>query len=124
MNDYLFKIQVRTEYLFDQSKPSEDQYVFAYHITITNEGKRAAQLIARHWVIQDAHNKIEEVRGLGVVGHQPFLEPSAHFEYTSAAVIATPQGSMRGEYLFVTEEGKTFEVPILEFVLTQPHTLH
>jgi ApaG protein len=84
----------------------------------------AAQLISRHWVITDANNHIDEVRGLGVVGHQPLLAPGEQFEYTSGTALATPQGSMTGEYFCVAEDGHQFEVSIPEFVLSLPRTLH
>jgi len=84
----------------------------------------AAQVIARHWVITDANNHTEEVRGLGVVGHQPLLQPGEHFEYTSGTALQTQQGSMYGEYFCVAEDGHRFEAPIPEFVLSLPRTLH
>lgn len=117
-------VTVRTQYLEDQSDPDNSQYVFAYAITIKNSGDVAAQLISRHWVITDANNLVQEVRGLGVVGHQPLLQPGEHFEYTSGATLATPQGSMRGAYFCVAQDGKQFEALIPEFVLSLPRTLH
>jgi ApaG protein len=119
-----FTVSVKTRYLPEQSEPERSHYVFAYTITIRNTGQVAAQLISRHWVIVDANNRMEEVRGLGVVGHQPLLKPSEQFEYTSGTVLPTPQGSMRGEYFCVTEDGAQFEAPIPEFVLSLPRTLH
>ena len=121
---YDFNISVRTQYLPDQSDPDRTNFVFTYTITITNTGTIGAQLIARHWVITDANNHIEEVRGLGVVGHQPLLQPGEQFEYTSGTQMATPQGSMLGEYFFVAEDGHRFEINIPEFVLSLPRTLH
>jgi len=121
---YDFAVTVRTQYLEDQSNPDKDHFVFAYAITIKNTGDIAAQLIARHWVITDANNKVQEVRGLGVVGHQPLLQPGEQFEYSSGTQIATPQGSMGGEYFCVAEDGHRFEVPIPEFLLSLPRTLH
>ena len=121
---YDFAVTVRTQYLEDQSNPDKDHFVFAYAITIKNTGDIAAQLISRHWVITDANNKVQEVRGLGVVGHQPLLQPGEQFEYSSGTQIATPQGSMGGEYFCVAEDGHRFEVPIPEFVLAQPGALH
>src|ERR1700739_3361625 len=118
MADYEFTVSVRTQYLPDQSDPDHSNYVFAYAITIKNTGKVAAQLISRHWVITDANNKVEEVRGLGAVGHQPLLQPGAQFEYTSGTMLGTPQGSMRGEYFCVAEDGHQFEALIPEFVLS------
>ncbi|MBX9900340.1 MAG: Co2+/Mg2+ efflux protein ApaG [Burkholderiaceae bacterium] len=124
MSAYQFEISVVTQYLQDQSEPDHGQYVFAYTITIKNTGTVAAQLISRHWVITDAKNQVQEVKGLGVVGHQPFLQPGQVFEYSSGSSLTTPQGSMKGEYFFVAEDGHRFEVPIPEFVLSLPRTLH
>lgn len=124
MPSYDFAVTVRTQYLPEQSNPDRTTFVFTYTITIKNTGSIAAQLIARHWVITDANNHVEEVRGLGVVGHQPLLQPGEQFEYTSGTQIATPQGSMAGEYFCVAEDGHRFEVKIPEFVLSLPRTLH
>lgn len=124
MSVYQFSVSVRTQYLADKSDPEQEQFVFAYTITIKNVGKIAAQLISRHWVITDANNHIEEVRGLGVVGHQPLMQPGEQFEYSSGAVLQTQQGSMRGEYFCVAEDGHQFETDIPEFVLSLPRTLH
>jgi ApaG protein len=121
---YDFAITVRTHYLPEQSKPDRTLHVFSYTITIKNTGSVPAQLIARHWVITDANGKIQEVRGLGVVGHQPLLKPGEEFEYTSGTQLETAQGSMVGEYFFVAEDGHRFEVKIPEFVLSLPRTLH
>ena len=124
MPAYEFAVKVRTQYLPEQSNPERDQYVFSYTITIKNTGSVPAQLISRHWVITDANNNVQEVSGLGVVGHQPLLKPGEEFEYTSGTQMATPQGSMYGEYFCVAEDGHRFEVPIPEFVLSLPHALH
>lgn len=121
---YELTVSVRTQYLADQSEPDRSQFVFAYAVTITNTGQTTAQLISRHWVITDANNHIEEIRGLGVVGHQPLLEPGQVFEYTSGATLTTPQGSMRGAYFCVAEDGEQFQANIPEFVLSLPRTLH
>ncbi|TFW32012.1 Co2+/Mg2+ efflux protein ApaG [Massilia horti] len=121
---YDFAVTVRTQYLPEQSNPDRTTFVFTYTITIQNTGTVPTQLIARHWVITDANNHTEEVSGLGVVGHQPLLQPGEQFEYTSGTQLATPQGSMRGEYFCVAEDGHRFEVPIPEFVLSLPRTLH
>jgi len=117
-------VAVATEYLPDQSEPAAARYVFAYTITITNTGGVPAQLISRHWIITDADGKVQEVRGLGVVGHQPLLKPGEHFEYTSGSALATPVGTMKGSYHMVAEDGTQFEAPIPEFVLSMPRTLH
>lgn len=124
MAAYEFTVTVRTQYLPEQSDPSRSNYVFTYTITIKNTGTAGAQLISRHWVITDASNHVDEVRGLGVVGHQPLLQPGEQFEYTSGTQLATPQGSMTGEYFCVAEDGHQFETTIPEFVLSLPRTLH
>lgn len=121
---YEFTVAVSTQYLADQSDPERANYVFAYAVTIKNTGEAPAQLISRHWVITDANNRVEEVRGLGVVGHQPLLQPGEQFEYTSGTALTTPQGSMLGEYFCVAEDGTQFEAKIPEFVLSLPRTLH
>ena len=112
------------QYLPEESDPERRQYAFAYTLTIRNSGQVPAQLIARHWVITDSDKHEQEVKGLGVVGHQPLLKPGEQFEYTSWAVIATPVGTMRGEYFCVAEDGERFEAPVPEFVLRMPRTLH
>lgn len=124
MSAYDLNVSVTTRYVDDQSAPDRSNYVFTYSVTIKNTGKVGAQLISRHWVITDANNRIEEVRGLGVVGRQPLLQPGEEFEYTSGTQLATPQGSMQGEFFFVAEDGKKFEVKVPEFVLSLPRTLH
>lgn len=124
MAAYELTVSVRTQYLDDQSDPNREKYVFAYAVTIKNTGQVGAQLISRHWVITDANNHSEEVRGLGVVGQQPFLRPGEQFEYTSGATIKTPHGSMTGEYFCVAEDGEQFAAKIPEFVLSLPRTLH
>lgn len=121
---YEIEIEVATQYLPEQSNPDEERYFFAYSITVTNTGTEAAQLISRHWVITDAAGKVEEVRGLGVVGHQPFLKPGESFEYSSGCPLATPVGTMRGSYQMVAEDGTRFEAPVSEFILAMPRTLH
>jgi ApaG protein len=124
MAAYEFTVSVKTQYLAEQSDPEHSNYVFAYTITIRNTGQIAAQLISRHWTIKDANNHVEEVRGLGVVGHQPLLRPGEQFEYTSGTGLSTPQGSMTGKYFCVAEDGQQFEATIPEFLLTLPRTLH
>jgi len=112
------------QYIADQSDEAASRYVFAYTVTITNTGSLPAQLISRHWVITDAHQEVQEVRGLGVVGEQPLLQPGQKFEYTSGTAIATPVGSMRGTYQMVAEDGEHFEAEIPEFALSMPRVLH
>lgn len=124
MAAYEMSVSVVTQYLQEQSNPDQANFVFAYTITIKNTGTVSVQVISRHWIITDAKNHIEEVKGLGVVGHQPFLAPGQSFEYTSGSSLTTPQGSMKGSYFCVAEDGHRFEVTIPEFVLSIPRTLH
>lgn len=121
---YQFSISVQVRYLPDQSDPSASQFAFAYTVTIVNTGKVAAQLISRHWIIRDEQDEIVEVKGLGVVGQQPFLKSGEKFEYTSGSRIATPIGTMEGSYFFVAEDGHRFDQPIAPFTLAVPRTLH
>ena len=121
---YHISINVNTAYLDEQSDPSADRYVFAYTITIANTGTVAAQLISRHWIITDAENVTQEVKGLGVVGEQPLLRPGESFEYTSGTAMATPVGSMRGAYQMVAEDGNKFDAEIPMFTLSMPRVLH
>lgn len=121
---YEVRVEVVTRFLDEQSDADENRYTFAYSITIINTGTVAAQLISRHWIITDANNEVQEVRGLGVVGHQPLLQPNQSFEYTSGCVLATPVGSMKGSYQMTAEDGMQFEAPIAEFVLSMPRVLH
>lgn len=120
-----FTCSVVVRELPEQTSPKDGQYAFAYTVTIVNTGAVPAQLIGRHWVITDEHGRSEQVRGLGVVGHQPLLKPGERFEYTSWTRIGTPAGSMRGTYLCMTDEAQPFEAPIPEFRLGgAPATLH
>lgn len=121
---YEFKVSVITKYLPQQSDPTASRYVFSYTITVKNMGSMKAQLIARHWIIKDANGNEEQVRGLGVIGYQPLLNPGQEFEYTSGTAIETPIGSMHGTYLCVAEDGAQFDAIIPEFVLALPRTLH
>ncbi len=121
---YEITVQARTQYLEEQSRPDQDHYVFAYTITIANTGTVPAQLISRHWIITDSNHRIEEVRGLGVVGEQPLLKPGEAYEYTSGSALATPVGIMRGSYQMVAEDGTRFDAPIPEFTLSVPRILH
>jgi ApaG protein len=121
---YQFSITVNTEYLAEQSDPSTDRYVFAYTISIANTGTVAAQLISRHWIITDAENVVQEVKGLGVVGEQPLLRPGESFEYTSGTALATPVGTMRGSYQMAAEDGNKFDAEIPVFTLAMPRVLH
>lgn len=121
---YEITVSARTAFVPDQSDENSARYVFAYTITITNTGNVPAQLVSRHWIITDAENQVQEVRGAGVVGEQPLLRPQESFEYTSGAAIATPVGTMRGSYQMVAEDGVKFDAPIPEFTLSMPRVLH
>ncbi len=123
-NKQKIAINVRTQYLAEQSDASQKRYVFTYTVTIANQGTGVAQLISRHWIITDADNQVQEVKGLGVVGNQPLLKPGESFEYTSGCVLETPVGTMRGSYQMVSDDGSPFEAEIPEFVLAIPRTLH
>jgi len=121
---YEIDVTVATRYLPDQSDLAAGRHVFAYTVTVRNTGNVPAQLISRHWLITDAEGQVQEVRGLGVVGHQPLLEPGQSFEYTSGCSLATPVGTMKGSYQMTAEDGVQFDAPIPEFVLSMPRTLH
>ena len=123
-NQYAFSVSVQASYLPDQSNVEENKFAFAYTVTITNVGNIAAQLISRHWVITDSHGHVQEVKGLGVVGAQPLLNPNQQFEYTSGTVLATQEGEMRGSYFMVAGDGTPFEAIIEPFLLAQPRVLH
>ncbi len=111
-------------YIDSQSSPDENRYVFAYTITITNAGTASAKLLSRHWLITDSNGKIQEVRGDGVVGEQPRLQPGETYSYTSGAMIETPVGTMRGKYQLISDEGENFNAKIPQFTLSIPRTLH
>jgi ApaG protein len=121
---YRVSVQVQSQYLPEQSVPGDRMFAFAYTVTIRNDGSVPAQLVSRHWHIEDETGKVVEVDGLGVVGQQPLLAPGESFEYTSGSQIGTPKGSMQGSYFFVAEDGHRFDVPIPLFVLAMPRTLH
>ena len=132
MSKYQLTCQVVPRHLPEQSEPAQGVYAFAYTVTIVNTGEVPTQLIARHWIIEDAMGRTEEVKGLGVVGHQPLLKPGQAFEYTSGTRLRTPTGTMHGSYFFVAEDGERFDVDIPLFVLDalsgsdggEPRTLH
>ena len=118
------RIDVETSYLREQSNPQEQRYVFSYTITIHNDGGSPATLLTRHWTITDANGTVKEVRGEGVVGEQPRLEPGQGFRYSSGAVLETPVGTMQGSYQMVDGEGRRFDAPIPLFRLAMPGILH
>jgi ApaG protein len=117
-------ISVQTAYLPEQSEPEAERFVFSYTITIRNDGPGPARLLNRHWVITDANGEVQEVRGEGVVGEQPYLRPGESFRYTSGTVLGTPVGSMEGAYEMVADNGDRFLAPIAAFSLSVPRTLH
>ena len=119
-----FTCAVSVRHLPEQSDPQSGQHAFAYTVSIHNSGDITGQLVARHWIITDANGQVQEVRGLAVVGHQPVLKPGESFEYSSWTRLETPQGTMRGSFLCVTEEAEVFEAPVQEFGLTQVSALH
>ena len=118
------EISVETQYIDNQSRPDDKHFVYAYTITIKNRCAVPAQLISRRWVITDANNARHEVRGLGVVGEQPRLQPGEAFTYTSGVVIETETGTMEGSYQMRTDEDRLFDTPIPTFLLAPPHAVH
>ena len=119
-----FTVTVVPRYIASQSDPDEPRFVFAYTVTIRNTGDIAAQLLSRHWIITDGEQRVQEVRGPGVIGEQPTLNPGEAFEYTSGCPLPTPVGTMRGTYHCVAADGTRFAVTIPEFVLSMPRVLH
>ena len=118
------RVEVETSYVDEQSDPNERRYVFSYTITIRNEGSVPARLLKRHWIITDSNGKVQEVRGEGVVGEQPYLKPGQGFRYSSGAVLETPVGAMQGSYEMVADDGEQFDAPIAAFRLAMPGLLH
>ncbi len=118
------QVDVEAVYIAEQSAPRSRRYVFAYTVHISNRGTRPAQLRSRHWIITDGDGKIEEVKGPGVVGHQPSLQPGEHFEYTSGCILRTPRGEMRGTYQMHRPDGSIFDAAIAPFALALPHSLN
>ncbi|WP_440223511.1 Co2+/Mg2+ efflux protein ApaG [Dokdonella sp. MW10] len=117
-------VHVETRFVDDQSRPDDNRYVFAYTITLRNEGDMPARLLSRHWIITDGNGQVREVRGEGVVGEQPHMDPGEGYEYTSGAILETAVGTMRGSYQMVADDGTRFEADIPSFVLSIPRTLH
>lgn len=117
-------IDIETHYLDKQSDPESKRFVFSYHITITNHNPMPVQLLNRQWLITDGNQHVQEVKGEGVVGEQPLIEPEASYSYTSGAVLATSVGSMQGYYEMVTNDGELFKAPIPAFTLARPNALH
>jgi len=121
---YEITVVPKAQYVAEQSDPDRNQYVFAYTIRITNTGSVTAQLVSRHWVIVDADQRVQEVKGVGVVGQQPVIKPGETFEYTSGASLATSVGTMKGTYQMLAEDGRPFDAAIPQFTLSVPRTLH
>lgn len=117
-------VDVKSEYIPSESNPEKAKYLFSYTITIKNQGVLAARLLGRYWKITTRDGKVQEVRGDGVVGKHPHIQPAGEFVYTSAAILDTPVGMMQGEYEMIADNGERFEVAIPAFTLAVPHTLH
>jgi ApaG protein len=117
-------ISVQTQYLSEQSDPDNDRYAFAYTIGIENRGEEPVKLLSRRWLITDDNNQVEEVRGEGVVGLQPQIQPGQKFVYTSGAVLTTQFGTMQGSYQMTTPDGTRFDAEIPAFLLSRPHSVH
>lgn len=117
-------VVVEPQYLAEQSQPDERRFLFAYTVRISNNSQQAIQVVSRQWVITDGEQRVQEVGGLGVVGKQPLIAPGETFEYTSGCPLPTAVGTMRGTYHCVAENGIPFDVPIQEFMLAAPRTLH
>ena len=124
LEEYFCEVEAEPIYLEAHSSPETDKYVFAYTIRIINTGGYPVKLVSRYWKITDANGEVQEVKGEGVVGQQPVIEPGEGFEYTSSAVIATPVGTMRGTYKMIAEDGTPFDTKIPAFHLQIPRTLH
>lgn len=118
------RVRVESAYVEEQSDSGQNRYVFAYTVTIRNEGSVAAQLLTRHWIITDSNGKIQEVRGEGVVGEQPHLRPGEAFQYTSGTMLETPVGTMHGSYQMLADDGTEFNAEISPFILSVPRMLH
>lgn len=122
--NYSVSVEAESFFVAEQSLPRQGQYAFAYRIIIRNAGAVAAKLLTRHWIITDANGKVQEVRGEGVVGEQPHLQPGEAFQYTSGAVIETPVGTMQGSYQMIADDGERFDADIPAFTLAVPRILH
>lgn len=118
------RVQVRPDYLPQQSDPRNGLWMFAYHVQISNAGPDTVQLVSRHWIVTDANGRVEEIRGPGVVGEQPVLKPGETFEYTSGCPLSTPMGTMHGSYQMVTRKGERFDAQIAPFTLAEPYTVN
>ena len=124
MSSHPIHVSVIPQFLPEHSQPENDQYSFAYHITITNNGDQTVTLLSRHWIIIDGNNNQQEVQGLGVIGQQPAIAPGESYSYTSGVPLETPIGTMEGSYHMINEDGEAMEIPIPQFVLAAPGMLH
>ena len=124
LNNYNIQVTVGTQYIEAESNPDANRFVFAYTIKIKNTGDIAAKLLSRHWIITDANNRIQEVKGKGVIGEQPYLRPGESFEYTSGTMMETPVGSMQGTYQMVADDQHHFDAIIEPFTLALPRMLN
>ncbi|AUD59402.1 Co2+/Mg2+ efflux protein ApaG [Shewanella sp. NKUCC05_KAH] len=122
--DTSIRVEVKTEYIEQQSSPEDEKYLFSYTITIINLGEQAAKLETRHWIITDANGNTSEVQGAGVVGETPTIAPNTAYQYTSGTVLDTPLGIMHGTYGMVSESGERFQATIRPFRLATPGLLH
>lgn len=122
--EYDIKVEAETDYIAGQSTPDENRYVFAYTITISNQGTVPAKLLTRHWYITNSDNDVQEVIGEGVVGEQPHIAPGESYRYTSGAILETPVGSMHGSYQMIADDGNRFQADIQPFNLSIPHVLN
>ena len=118
------RVRVQSVYVAERSSPADDHWFFAYQVNILNEGTETVQLVSRHWVITDGNGQHQEVRGAGVVGEQPVLDPGESFEYSSACPLTTPVGSMHGTYQMVSDSGERFDAEIAPFGLGEPTAVH
>jgi ApaG protein len=118
------RVRVRAQYAPEHSQPKQKQWFFYYTVRISNEGTESVQLVSRHWIITDANEQVEEVRGPGVVGQQPVLAPGESFQYTSGCPLKTPFGTMHGTYQMLTENGERFDAEVAAFTLSEPYTVH
>lgn len=121
---YQIDVSVFTRYLPEQSQPQQNRFAFAYDVTIVNNGELPAQLLSRHWLITDGNGQVQEVRGAGVIGEQPLIEPGASHSYSSGTLLATQVGTMQGSYQMVADDGQHFDAPIAPFLLAVPGALH
>jgi len=123
-NRHKVEVQVKPAYIEEQSDPTNDYYAFAYTITIKNTGITPVRLVTRHWIITDGDGNVQEVKGDGVIGEQPHLNPGEGFQYTSGTFMNTPFGTMHGSYQMIADNGERFDATIPAFALTTPNILH